>query len=261
LNSQVLISQSKSQQNTLSRRMALLILMATVVFGGMNFAQAAVAQETAQAQPAGAPKRSESPMQAEHKAEQKTEAEEINEYRHSASVQWFGNLLHVDVETAAKIFEYINFAVILLAIGIPLVKIVPSAMKKRTAKLNFELEQAKAETMDAQQRLRAVETKLAGLDAEIAAIRKQVEDEMRTDEARIKASLGEESARIVASAEQEIQMAASQAQRGLKEFVADMVIERALGQLTLTAETDHELIAEFASDMTGSRGKRKGGQN
>jgi F-type H+-transporting ATPase subunit b len=262
LNSQGLNFHSKSQQNSFSRRIALLILLVGVAFGGMNLTQAAVAQETPQTdqvQPAQTPGASESPFKEEHKAEKKSEAEEVLEYRHSASVKWFAKLLNIDVETAAKSFEYINFAVILLAVGIPLIKVIPSAMKKRTAKLNFDLEQAKAETMDAQERLNAIDAKLSGLDAEIAAIRKQVEDEMHSDEERIKASLGEESARIVASAEQEIQMAASLAQRGLKEFVADLVIERALSQLTLTAETDHALIAEFASDVAG--GKRKGGQN
>jgi F-type H+-transporting ATPase subunit b len=263
LNSQVLISKSKSQYSKISRRISLAILMTVLSVGGMNFAQTAVAQDAPQAttQPAKPTGKSQSPLAQELKAEKKSEAEEVNEYRHSASVQWFAKLLNVDVETAAKIFEWINFAVILLAVGIPLIRIIPGAMRKRTAKLNVDLEQAKAETLDAQERLRAVETKLAGLDAEIAAIRKQVEDEMRSDEERIKNSVTEETARIVASAEQEIQMAASQAQRGLKDFVADIVIERALSQLTLTAETDHALISEFASDVAGGRGKRKGGQN
>ncbi len=227
---------------------------------------AASAQETPQPQPAARESASGSTVSGstvkeELKEEKKSEADEINQYRHSASVQWFANLLHIDVETAAKLFEYINFAVVLLAIGIPLFKIVPSALKKRTAKLNVDLEQAKAETLDAQERLKAIDAKLSGLDAEIATIRKQVEDEMRSDEARIKNSIGEESERIVAAAEQEIQMAATLAQRGLKEFVADLAIERALSQLTLTAETDHALIAEFASDVAGGHGKRRGGQN
>jgi F-type H+-transporting ATPase subunit b len=262
LNSQVLKFQSKSQQNSLSRRVSLLILLVVVAFGGLNLTRTAVAQETPQtdsAQPVPTSAGPESPFKEAHKAEKKSDEEMVQEYRHSPSVQWFARLLNVDVETAAKIFEYINFAVILLAVGIPLIKVIPNAMKKRTAKLNVDLEQAKAETMDAQERLSAIEAKLSGLDAEITAIRKQVEDEMRSDEARIKDSIGEESARIVASAEQEIQMAASLAQRGLKEFVADLVIDRALSRLTLTSETDHALIAEFASDVAG--GKRKGGQN
>ena len=46
-------------------------------------------------------------------------------------------------------------------------------------------------------------------------------------EARIKATLEEESARIVAAAEQEIGVAAAQAKRGLRNFAADLAIEQA----------------------------------
>jgi F-type H+-transporting ATPase subunit b len=227
----------------------------------------AVAQDTApavpQAQSQAQPK-PETVFKQEHQAEKAEEADETVAYRHSASVQWIANLLHLDVETAAKIFEYINFAVILLAVGIPLAKMLPAAMRKRSAKLSADLEVAQAKTQDANDRLKIVEEKLAGLDSEIAAIRKQVEEQMREDEVRGKALLEEETARIVAGAEQEIAVAAALAQRGLKQFAADLAIDRAVSQLTINAETDRALFAEFALDVAGKPGKRqqaKGGQN
>jgi F-type H+-transporting ATPase subunit b len=218
----------------------------------------AVPQTQSQAQP-----KPESVFKQEHKAEKAEEEDETAAYRHSASVRWIANLLHLDVETAAKIFEYINFAVILLAVGIPIAKMLPAAMRKRTAKLSADLEVAQAKTQDANDRLKAVEEKLAGLDSEIAAIRKQVEEQMRDDEARSKAILEEETARIVAGAEQEIAVAAAHAQRGLKQFAADLAIDRAVSQLTIDAETDRALFAEFAHDIAGKPGKRraKGDQN
>ena len=224
-------------------------------------AQAADTVPQAQTQPKSGP---ESVFKQEHKAEKAEEADETDAYRHSASVQWFAKLLHLDVETAAKIFEYINFAVILLAIGIPLAKMLPAAMRKRSAKLSADLEVAQAKTKDANDRLKAVEEKLAGLDSEIAAIRKQVEEQMREDEARSKTLLEEETARVVAAAEQEIAMAAAQAQRGLKQFAADLAIDRAVSRLSIDAETDRALFAEFAMDIAGKPGKRrqaKGDQN
>jgi F-type H+-transporting ATPase subunit b len=192
----------------------------------------------------------------ESKSEPSSEADEVNAYRHSATVQWCAKLLHVDVETAAKGFEYINFAVILLAVGIPLFKVLPKTLRQRSARLSAELEVAQAKTADANERLTAVEAKLAGLDAEISAIRKQVEEDMRADEARSKTLIEEETARIVAAAEQEIVMAGSQARRGLKQFAADLAIDRALSTLTLDTETDRALIAEFALDVDGGRKKR-----
>ncbi len=192
--------------------------------------------------------------EAQHERKEE-EADETAAYRHSATVQWLANALHLDVETAAKLFEYINFAVIVLALGIPLFRTLPKVLRKRSETLSQELESARTATADANARLAAVEEKLAGLDAEIEAIRKQVEVDMREDEARIKASIGEESARIVAAAEQEIQVAAALIQRDLKEFAADLAIEGALSRLTLDAEADRALIAEFAAGNAGKAGR------
>jgi F-type H+-transporting ATPase subunit b len=191
------------------------------------------------------------------KSEPKPEADEVTAYRHSATVQWFAKLLNVDVEVAAKTFEYINFAVILLAVGIPLFRFLPKVFRQRSARLGAELEVAQAKTADANARLSAVEARMAGLDAEISAIRKQVDEDMRGDEARNKAAIEEETARIVTAAEQEIVMAGSQAQRGLRQFAANLAIDRALSTLTLDAETDRALIAEFALDVAKSGGSRK----
>jgi F-type H+-transporting ATPase subunit b len=199
--------------------------------------------------------RPDSPLHELHQAQKEEETDETAAYRHSPSVQWFAKVLHVDVETAAKLFEYINFAVILLAIGIPLFKMLPKKLRQRSETLSRDLESARTATADANARLSAVEAKLAGLDAEIEAIRKQVEVDMREDEARVKASIAEESARIVAAAEQEIQVAASLIQRELKEFAADLAIDGALSRLTLNADTDRALIAEFAAGNAGKAGQ------
>jgi F0F1-type ATP synthase membrane subunit b/b' len=77
-----------------------------------------------------------------------------------------------------------------------------------------------------------------------------VEEESRQDEARIKSTIGEESARIVAAAEQEIESSAAQARRSLRHFAADLAIDQAVQQLTFTPETDRALIAEFLGDAT-----------
>ena len=196
------------------------------------------------------------------KPESDAQEEQERKFRHSPTIEWFSNLLHIDVETTASIFEYINFAVIFLAVGIPLIKWFPKLLRQRSARLSAELEVAQAKTADANERLSAVEKKLSGLDAEISAIRKQVEDDMRADEARSKAAIEEETARIVAAAEHEIVMAGTQAQRGLKKFAADLAIDRALSTLTLDAEADRALIAEFAADVDhGGRKTRKGDRN
>ncbi len=186
--------------------------------------------------------------------------EDDNVYRHTPLVHKLADIFHLDIETTALLFEIINFAVIALAIIIPLAKFLPRVMRKRSETLSRNLETARKTTVDANTRLSAVEAQLSRLDEEIAKIRAQVEEESKQDEARIKATIGEESARIVASAEQEISVAAAQATRGLRHFAADLAIEQAARQLVLTPETDRALIAEFVSDAA-QNGAGRGGKN
>jgi F-type H+-transporting ATPase subunit b len=197
--------------------------------------------------------------QAQAKAEAREEAEQTNEYRHSPTVEWISNTMHLPLETTARGFEIINFAVIALAIGIPLIKVLPKTLRTRKESLSQELETARSATEDANARLKAVEEKLAGLDQEIAKIRQQVEQDMREDEERIKNAIGEESARIVAAAEQDISVAAAHARRELKQFAAGLAIDRALERLTITSEIDHELVAEF-SRSSGTDVHRRSGE-
>ena len=162
-----------------------------------------------------------------------TAAEDENVYRHTALVQSLAKLLHLDVETTARLFEFINFAIVALAIVIPLVRLMPKVLRKRSETLKHDLESARKLTADANARLSAIEAKLSGLDREIASMRAQVEEEAKHDEARIKSTIEEESGRIVAAAEQEIAMAATQAKRGLRHFAADLAIDQAAKQLVL----------------------------
>ncbi|MGB6689175.1 MAG: ATP synthase F0 subunit B [Terracidiphilus sp.] len=178
-----------------------------------------------------------------------------NFYRHSAMIKAAARVLHLSVETTARSFEAINIAIVVLAIGIPLFRFLPKYLRDRGEKIGSEIEAARKQTEDANSRLSSVEARLAHLDEEIARFRAEIEAEMRQDEVRIKAALEEERARIVASVEQEIGAAAAHARRGLRNFAAELAIENAARQMTITPETDRALIAEFVSDAG------KGGKN
>lgn len=187
--------------------------------------------------------------------EEKTEEQKEHEaYLHTPLVASIGRALHLSVEATANLFLFINFAIIALAVGIPVAKVLPKVMRKRTTTLGQNLEAARKTTADANARLGAVEAQLSRLDEEVAKIRAQVEEESLKDEARIKATIEEERARIVTSVEQEISVAAAQAKRGLRHFAADLAIDRAVRQLVLTPETDRALIAEFVSETTQNGG-------
>ena len=175
-------------------------------------------------------------------------------------MQSLARMLHLNLDTTIFLLLGINFAIIFFAIAIPLGKLMPKIIRKRSQTLSQDLQTARAATADAQSRLSAIEAKLAGLGQEMEKFRAQVEQDSLEDEKRIKAALSEESARIVAAAEQEINVAASQVRRGLRDFAADLAIDQASKQLALTPETDRALIAEFVAGVTADA-PGKGGRN
>ena len=185
----------------------------------------------------------------------KSEQSETDQFRYTAIVKAAAKALHLSVEATARTFEFINFGIIALVLGIPLLRFLPKFLRKRAEKVRTDIETARKATEDANTRLSAVEARLSHLGEEIDKFRAEVEAESRQDEARIKAALEDESTRIVAAAEQEIGAAAAQARRGLRNFAAELAVEQAAKQMVLTPETDRALIAEFVGDVN------KGGQN
>lgn len=173
-------------------------------------------------------------------------------------VKWTARTFKMPVETAANIYEIINFIALVLLIGIPIARVLPKIFRKRSQTLGHNLKTAREATEDAQSRLKAVEAQLAGLDGEIKKLQAQVEQESAEDEKRIKASIGEESARIVQAAEQELSAAAEHARRSLRLFAAELAIEQAAKEIELSAETDRALIEEFISSVSADG---KGRQN
>ena len=181
-------------------------------------------------------------------------------FLHSPVVQSVARMLHLKLDTTVALLLGINFAIIFFAVAIPLKRTMPNILRKRSQTLSQDLTTARQATADAQARLSAVEAKLAGLGEEIKKLSAQVEQESVEEEKRIKAALVEESARIVTAAEQEIDVAMTQAKRGLRNFAADLAIGQAEKQITLSPETDRALIAEFVAGVAGDAAG-KGGKN
>ncbi|MFY9854734.1 MAG: ATP synthase F0 subunit B [Terracidiphilus sp.] len=183
-------------------------------------------------------------------------------------VKWTAKTFNLSLNITANIFEGLNFAVIVFGIGIPLFRFLPKFLRTRSEKVRSDIESARKATEEANARLSAIEAKLAGLDGEIAGIRAQVETESLGDEARIKSTIAEESARILAAAEQEMDSSAAQARRSLRHFAADLAISQAVEQLAITPQTDQALIAEFLSNVApkgepgndAGNGAHKGGK-
>jgi F-type H+-transporting ATPase subunit b len=253
------------------------VLLAALAAGLALAPVRALAQEAAPSAPAksAAESHGQAGLPAQPGHEKDEEAEEHNVFRHNSLVQAISDAVFKDdknatdpekvelraahIEKTARTFEWINSLILILCIVIPLAKVLPKIIRRRSQTLKQNLEDARKTTADAHTRLSAVEAQLARLDEEIGQIRANVESESKQDEARIKASIEEESARIVASAEQEISSAAAQAQRALRHFAAELAIDNAARQLTLTPDADRALISQFVNDAA-SNGAAQGGK-
>ncbi len=192
------------------------------------------------------------PVQAERaaamqKAEKKqTVINETDAYRLSPSVVKLGAMLGMSPDTAANVFTLLNIAVLFGAIGYGLAKALPKAFKKRNNTIQKSLVDARTATEEATSRLNSVEARLSKLDEQIAAMRRQAEADSARDEQRIKASVEDEKAKILAAAEAEIQSATTQARREIQTYAAELAIEQAARKLVVSAETDRLLVESFA---------------
>jgi F-type H+-transporting ATPase subunit b len=191
----------------------------------------------------------------QHDSEQETGD---NVYRHSPSVRWLAGVLHVDKETAAEVFEYLNFAILAGAVLYGLLKILPKSFRANRENIQRQLVDARTATQQAHERLAAIEQRLSRLDEEIAAISKQAERDSVEDEARIKASIEVERQRIVDAVNKDIAAAGSAAQRELKRFAVGLSVDRAAQRISLTEDDDRALMQEFAQSL--GHESRGGGQ-
>jgi F-type H+-transporting ATPase subunit b len=180
-------------------------------------------------------------------------------YRHSASVRLLAKWLHLDKETAARLFEYLNFAILAGAVLFALSKYLPKTFRANREEIQHKLTEARTATEEARERLAAIEQRLSRLDEEIAGIANQAEKDSVEDEARIKASIEAERQRIMEAVSRDIAAASSAAQRELKRFTAGLAVDRAAQRMALTENEDRALIQEFSQNL--SHQARNGGKN
>jgi F-type H+-transporting ATPase subunit b len=180
-------------------------------------------------------------------------------YRHSASVRLLAKWLHLDKETAARLFEYVNFAILAGAVLFALWKYLPKTFRANREDIQHRLSEARTATEEARERLAAIEQRLSRLDEEIAAIGEQAEKDSVADEARIKASIEAERQRITEAVSRDIAAASSAAQRDLKRFAAGLAVDRAAQRMALTENEDRALIQEFSQNL--GHQARNGGKN
>ena len=126
--------------------------------------------------------------------------DEVNIYRHSATVQKLANMFGMSVEVMSRWLEGLNFLVVVAFIVWFLARIMPKTLRARTERIQRELQQARTVTEDANRRLASVEERLARLDTEINGIKTQAQQDAVEKEKQMRAALEQEKQSILDSA-------------------------------------------------------------
>jgi F-type H+-transporting ATPase subunit b len=174
---------------------------------------------------------------------------ELEAFRHSPAVQSLAKHAGVSTEFMAKALEDLNSAIMIGAILWFLFRMIPKMYRNRSEVLRKQLFDARSATAEANARLATVEERLSKLGIDIDAIRKQAEQDSASDEKRIHDSLEAEKQRMLASVEQEIQAAGATARRDLKQYAANLAIDRAMSEIHLSADDDRALIRSFGQNL------------
>jgi F-type H+-transporting ATPase subunit b len=201
-----------------------------------------------------APKPAVAAIQAEHasgsaKAEGEEKGGEADAIRHSPAVKFIARKTGLTIDQAYWLCIGLNFAVVFITIVVLLRKKLPGYFSGRTAAIQKGIEEARKTGEDARRRLSEVEGRLSRLDTEIAAMRREAEENAKAEEQRILAAGEEERRRIVASAEQEIEMAANAARRELKSYVAELAVELAEKKIRVSKDADEALVRAFTAEL------------
>ena len=233
----------------------LLGLVLAAFCGGASGSIVAQAQSAVQ----GNAGRRSSPEAAVPEKRQEVQNED-DQYLHSPMVVKLGAIVGMGPGAAATTFTVFNFAVLVLGVGVVVRKVLPKTLRDRSSAIQRGLVEARTATEEASARLSAVETRLTKLDEQIAAMRNESEALSARDEQRMRASVEEEKAKILAAADAEIASVTAEARRQLQRYAAELAIEGAARKLVVTAETDRLLVENFARQLGGSNGS-KGGRN
>jgi F-type H+-transporting ATPase subunit b len=185
------------------------------------------------------------------------EKDEMEEFKHSASLSWISHKLHISLGSAYWFSFVLNFVVIGAAIIWAGRKFLPGILRDRTAAIQKAMQEAQKASEEARRRLADIESRLRKLDVEIGMMRDAAEKEGEAEAERIKVAAEEDAQKIVAMAEQEIVAAVKAARRQLTAHAADLAVGLAQKQIHVDPATDQALVRNFAGQL-GSASETSG---
>lgn len=242
-----------SQPGILARLLMVAFALTFALPFGFGRIQTASATQSSGVEPT-ASAATQSPTQAAQGGQSKSEDDEAA-LKHSAAVRMLSRATGLDVDTAYWMCLGINFLVLAVLVVMGLRSSLPKAFQDRSQSIARNIEEARNASREASSRLAEIEARLARIDTEIGQMRSHAETAGVQEEERVRIVAEEERRKIQASADQEIEAAANQVRRQLKQFAAELAVSLAEQKISISPATDRALIGDFAANL------RKDGQN
>jgi F-type H+-transporting ATPase subunit b len=144
-----------------------------------------------------------------------------------------------------------NFVILAGLIGYFLGKNAGPFFAARSAGIRKDMDDSLRQSQDAQARAAAVEQRIANLEADIAALRAEVDKEIHSESDRVARHTAEEIAKIQSHAEQEIASAGKAARMELKRYTAELAVNLAEAKVRarMTPETQDVLVKGFVHNL------------
>jgi len=151
-----------------------------------------------------------------------------------------------------KVINLLVFVVVLVYVLRSKIRI-GQVFDNRAASIVKELEDARREKQEAQQKLAELETRLGRLDQEVAEIRAQAELESKAEAERISQSAEADAEKIRQTAAREIEGAMRAARSELRDFVAEHSVKLAeeIVRREIRPEDDSRMFTRFVDGLPG----------
>ena len=154
---------------------------------------------------------------------------------------------------STKAWEWANFALLAGGLGYIIKKQAGPAYQARGRHIRKAMLEAEEIKKDADCRAAEVEQRVAGLAAEIAALRDEAQREEQAEYTRSAQRVAAEVAKVQARAEEEIAAAGKGAAAELKRHAAELALGLAEQKIRarMTAETEDRLVRGFLEKLHG----------
>jgi F-type H+-transporting ATPase subunit b len=150
-----------------------------------------------------------------------------------------------------QMWKWANFLVLAGGLGYLIGKMVPPLYAARSQAILKDMSESEKIRRDAEARAAEVDRRLAGLEAEIAALRAESKKESQEETQRLASRTAAEIAKIQAHSEQEIAAAGKAARTDLKRYAAELAIDLAEQKIRgrMTPATEDGLVRGFVRDL------------